>query len=331
MQKEWSSFRITLLLYSIVFILPFSFYFVYSSFKTMQNDTKTGYLINWAGGAIEHLAIVPSGQNTIQMVIRIDDTFQKISSWVIQNEDSDLYIGAATLATDFSTVQSCWNDYKQKLSQHNEETIREYALHCYSLVADLAIIIEKMVYLKQNKMINIFYFSLAVAMLLALLMIYLVRVYIHIQMKKHAIYDPETRLFNRKYLLSELKTTCSRSIRYKYPLSLLSITIADLAETDHTYDKKTKKHILKIFGGLMISLTRASDVACRFDENSFYIILPFTTEKDALIMKERIRDALEKHDFMIDKKLDFIFSTTQFDNKETLEAFIIRIQDLLIR
>lgn len=329
MQKEWSSFRITLLLYSIVLILPFSFYFVYSSFKTMQNDTKTGYLINWAGGAIEHLAIVPSGQNTRQMVVRIDDTLQKISGWVIQNEDSDLYIGAATLATDFSTVQSCWNDYKQKLSQHNEETIREHALHCYSLVADLAIIIEKMVYLKQNKMINIFYFSLAVAMLLALLMIYLVRVYIHIQMKKHAIYDHETRLFNRKYLLSELKTTCSRSIRYKYPLSLLSITIADLAETDHTYDKKTKKHILKIFGALMISLTRASDVACRYDKNSFFIILPFTEEKDALILEERIRKALEKHDFFTTPKPKFKFATDHLNYEETAEGFVTRIENLL--
>ncbi len=62
MQKEWSSFRITLVLYFVVLLLSFSFYFVYTSFKTMQNDTKIVRQSSWTAGAIEHLTATQSSQ-----------------------------------------------------------------------------------------------------------------------------------------------------------------------------------------------------------------------------------------------------------------------------
>ncbi len=55
MQKEWSSFRITLLLYLVVFILPFSFYYVYTSFQTMQQDTKIVRQSTWSSRSHGHI------------------------------------------------------------------------------------------------------------------------------------------------------------------------------------------------------------------------------------------------------------------------------------
>ena len=80
MPKEWSSFRITLLLYILVLILPLSFYFVYSSFKTIQNDTKIVHQTGWVGGAIEYLALNPTSQNPQQMITHIDSALQDIST-----------------------------------------------------------------------------------------------------------------------------------------------------------------------------------------------------------------------------------------------------------
>ena len=47
MQKEWSAFRLTLLLYSIVLIIPLTFYFLHTSFNTAQDDTKVIRQIGW--------------------------------------------------------------------------------------------------------------------------------------------------------------------------------------------------------------------------------------------------------------------------------------------
>ena len=326
MQKEWSSFRITLVLYLVVLILPFSFYFVYTSFQTMQNDTRIVRQSSWTAGAMGHLALKQNDQKT---VVHIDKALHEISLWVTQNNDSKLYIGTQTLSQDFSQLNSCWTVYKESYLKDNNTAIKQHSLQCYELTDSMAIIIEKMVYLKQNKMINIFYFSLTTAMILILLVIYMVRIYIHQQMKKHAIHDYETKLFNKKYFCAELKTSCARAARNNSPLSMLSISIDDFGKGSKRYDKKTKEHILNILGGLITSLTRTSDVACRYDENHFSILLPDTPEENALILEKRVREALEKHDFGAIPELNFKFATAHLNDKESPEVFIARTEQLL--
>jgi len=326
MQKEWSSFRITLILYLVVLILPFSFYFVYNSFQTMQNDTRVVRQSSWAAGAMAHLAVNP---DELQRVKGIDEALQEISLWVAQNNDSKLYIGAQTLSQDFSQVDACWTAYKKSYLKDDNTAITQYSSQCYVLTDTLSIIIEKMVYLKQKKIINVFYLSLALAMILALLMIYLVRAYIHQQMKKHAIYDQETKLFNKKYFCAELKTSCARAVRNNAPLSLLTISIDDFGKESKQYSQKMQAYILKIFGGLITSVIRESDVACRYDENHFSILLPDTSEDNAFNLEKRVRETLEKHDFSVIPELNFKFATAHLNYKESAEAFRTRTEGLL--
>ncbi len=327
MQKEWSSFRITLLLYILVLILPLSFYLVYASFKTIQNDTTIVSQSSQIGGSIAYLSLDPENKNIQQVLTRTDNNLQHISAWVNQNDTSDLYIGAESLSADFSQVAKCWESYK--LSAHDGDMIQKHALECREKANTLAIVIEKMVYLKQNKMINLFYFALAVAMLLTLLIIYMVRLYIHQQMKKHAIYDHETKLFNKTYFCAELQTSCARAVRNNAPLSLLIISIDDFGKESKQYSQKLQAYILKIFGGLITSVIRESDVACRYDENHISILLPDTSEENAFILEKRVRETLEKHDFGVIPELNFKFATAHLNYKESAEAFRTRTEGLL--
>ena len=193
----------------------------------------------------------------------------------------------------------------------------------------MAVIIEKMVYLKQKEIINVFYLSLTLTTIFALLMIYLMRVYIHQQMKKHAIHDHETKLFNKKYFCAELKTSCARAVRNDSPLSMLSISIDGFEKGSKRYDTKTREHILGMLGGLITSLTRTSDVACRYDENLFSILLPDTKEENALVLEGRICEAFKKHDFGVTPELYFKFATTHLNHKEEAETFLSRTEGLL--
>lgn len=309
-QKEWASFRITTLLYFIIILLSLNFYFVHTSFETMQNNTKVMHKTGWLEGTLAY----SSEQNSKQTSQRIDKALQDISFWAEQNKDSEFYTGGQTLAKDVLELSSC---------------IEKDSISCGKIAKNLDSIVKNIVYPKQDKLINMIYLSFALSIFFILYLIYFIRLYIHQQIKKHAIYDLETKLFNKKYFLAELKAICPRSVRHKFPLSILSISIVDFDKKDNTYDKKTKKDILKAFGDLIVSLTRISDVACRYEENSFYIILPFTEEKGALILEEHIREVLEKHDFMATPELKFKFATTQFNDEETPEAFVKRTQNLL--
>ena len=148
-------------------------------------------------------------------------------------------------------------------------------------------------------------------------------------MKKHAIHDHDTKLFNKKYFCAELKTSCARAERTNSPLSMLSISIDDFGKESKKYDKKTREHILKMLGESITSLTRTSDVACRYDENHFSILLPDTPEENALILEGRIREAFKKHDFGITPELNFKFATTHLHYKELPETFLTRTEELL--
>ncbi len=316
MQKEWSSFRLTLLLYTLVFIMPLTFYFVYTSFNSAQNDTKVIHQIGWIEGVSE--SINTSSAYTLKqpMVQNIDAALQDISIWVRQNNNSKFYLGGETLSKDFSNVMTCWSKYKQKSSYNIHDT------KCSHQIKNLTVIIENMVYLKQKNLVNMFYWNLAIAMLITLLLIYFVRVYIHKQMKKHSIHDHETHLFNQKYFLSELHSTFSGSIRHGNPLSLLSVSLNGF--TEKTYDKKTKNNLMKELGELFTSVTRNSDISCRYDENHFAVLLPLTNREHALILEDRLREALENHDFKVAPEMKFSFVTTEANAEETEEAFIAR-------
>ena len=310
MQKQWSSFRITLLLYIIVLILPFSFYFVYTSFETIKSDTRIVRQSSWAPGAIAYASYT----NDKDTAKEIDKALSDIAKWTAQNSDSKLYIGAKSLSEDLHDVTSCWNAHKKNLSAQKGS--------CHDLAENMAVNIEKMVYLKQKEIINIFYISLLVAMILALLMIYLVRVYIHRQMKKHAIHDHDTHLFNRKYFLAELCTTVERAKRGNVSLSIFFLSISNF--TSAGYDTKQQKHLVQKVGHILGAITRNSDIACRFDDNHFAILMALTDKEAAYHLETRIKEALDWYDFHLIPKPQFSFKTTEFDQNETEEEFIAR-------
>ncbi len=310
MQKIQSSFKITLLLYAVVLILPFSFYFVYNSFKTIQEDTKIVRQSSWVAGVMGH-SINASDKQTVEA---IDKALKNIEHWTLNNSETELYIGAETLSNDFKKISNCWTTNKYDLSAANNK--------CYAQADNMALNIEKMVYLKQNKIINVFYLSLILAMGVLLLVIYLIRVYIHQQIQKHAIHDHDTGLFNKKYFLSELHSTFDSSVRHENPLSLIAVTLNGF--TDKTYDKKAKRKMLKELGEVFISVTRNSDITSRYNEDHIVVLLPLTDKEHAHILESRLKEALENHNFSVTPTIDFKFATTEASWDETEETFIRR-------
>jgi len=316
MQKEWSSHRITLLLYFIVLLLPVNFYFIYSAFETMKEDTTVVRKSSWLSGAMEQVTTPAKQYETAT----IERTLNDIHLWVQQNNTSNLYIGATSLTEDFTDLTNCWETKTNKTN-------------CYAVSNDLAIIIEKMVYLKQKKIINIFYISLTTSMILILLTIYLIRQYIHIQMKKHAIHDHDTQLYNKKYFLTLLQSACAKSKRYEEPLSILWISLT----MDDELSKKTQQAIFKRFGLLVHEAVRTSDAPAKYyDETTslgfttyFSILLPYTQEASGQILENRLRELLQKDTWMMSNNIEFKFAVVQFEYEELPDVFIARSKSRL--
>ena len=322
MQHDWSSYRITLLLYLGVLILPFSFYITYSAMQDVSSGITIIRQLSQTGGEMLAFEQTEEVKNRTKIKGQIDKDLEQLSPWFQSDSIQEFYVGGRTMKEDYGRLLSCWvtltNDPQDKTAQE-----------CWRVVKSLSFTVDKMLLLKQDRVKNIFYINVLLAMTFLLLMIMIVRSYVHSQLAKNSIYDLPTKLFNKKYFLAELKGSCDRSVRYKHPLSMLSIEILDLEKGNKTYDKETKKHILKMFGGLVASLTRGSDVACRCNDNLFSVILPDTQEEGAMILEKRVRQTLEDHNFGAYQDVQFKVATTQFDDKETPEAFIKRTDELL--
>lgn len=143
-------------------------------------------------------------------------------------------------------------------------------------------------------------------------------------MKKNAIIDIETALFNEKYLLSTFKSMYARAVRHQYALSTLKVELEGFEKGGVHYDKKTKTDTLKAFGELLNSLVRDGDLPARYDENHFIIVLPFTNTDNALHFEKRIRESLMQNDSIISENIKMNFTIKELKKEESEEAFLQR-------
>ncbi|HFU74536.1 MAG TPA: diguanylate cyclase, partial [Helicobacteraceae bacterium] len=295
MQNQWSSFKITWILYLVVFLIPVSFYYVSTSFNEIKEGTKVIRQSSWLAGNTFYPL---QDKNTDEQHYKkrlVTNALRTIAAWVDSNKNSEFYIGDLSLIDDFKEVQACWKDYPS--ISMNQVSVN---LKCYQETDRLANTIEKMVYLQQNRTINVFYLSLSLAMFLALITIYIVRSYIQYQIKQNAIHDLETNLYNKKYFNAQLQSACARSQRHKDPLTILRVTYHSEVE-----NKKVQLQLLEKIGKVILDATRKSDIAARYDETDFMILMPFTDKDNADRLKQRVRQAFDKAEFPADPNVKF--------------------------
>jgi len=321
MQKEWSAFKLTLGLYLIILILPFGIYMVYQSASTIQQDTKIVYKTQKIDTTLVKIALEKS-YNISKVSKSLDNDFHLIHQWVIENKNSPYYIGATSLQKDFMYLNICWQKYKQYISTNQKEKLTEQILKSEPKFELFAINIAQMVSLKQNSIINKFYNSIIIIMILMLLSIYMIRAYIKYQMKKHAIYDFDTKFYNKQYFDEHLKTSCARAVRNDYALSTLSFSIDNFDK--YTADEKLK--MLQRFGMAIKSIKRSSDTVCRYDDNHFVFVLPHTKVDNITILERRINDTIKLYDFENITKPTIKFLAIEYNHDISSEEHIKSVE-----
>lgn len=115
---------------------------------------------------------------------------------------------------------------------------------------------------------------------------------------KSAICDELTGLYNRKYLHHRLEAEISRSKRYGTPVSCLLLDIDYFKIVNDMYGYDWGDILLKKIAQMLSALVRKEDVLTRYGDEEFIIVLPETTEQQALIFAERFRKDVEKMEFI---------------------------------
>lgn len=114
------------------------------------------------------------------------------------------------------------------------------------------------------------------------------------QLRDLSVQDELTGLHNRRYLNEALSGEYRRAVRQRYPISILMIDIDHFKDLNDNFGHLFGDYCLKKAGEILMSNTRRPpDITARYGGEEFVIVLPDTSQENALFVAEKIRQQFE--------------------------------------
>jgi diguanylate cyclase (GGDEF)-like protein len=114
------------------------------------------------------------------------------------------------------------------------------------------------------------------------------------RLQRDALVDAVTGLRNHRYFQDRLREELVRAERTDRPTSLIMLDLDNFKQINDRLGHATGDVVLRRIGGELLNNARAADVVCRYGGEEFTVILPDTAAADALLVAERLRQAIEK-------------------------------------
>ncbi|MFH1562316.1 MAG: sensor domain-containing diguanylate cyclase [Nitrospirota bacterium] len=121
--------------------------------------------------------------------------------------------------------------------------------------------------------------------------------WLHEEIKRLAITDGLTGLYNYRYFQETLTKELQRCKRLNQILSLLMIDIDHFKEFNDTYGHQEGDNLLQRLAMLLNFQIRQTDTIARYGGEEFVIIVPGTPNENAFLLGERIRKEVEENIF----------------------------------
>ncbi|OGI00115.1 MAG: hypothetical protein A2Y25_07410 [Candidatus Melainabacteria bacterium GWF2_37_15] len=114
------------------------------------------------------------------------------------------------------------------------------------------------------------------------------------QIKRQAITDSLTGLYNRRHFDQCLTTEVERSLRLNQPFTLITLDLDHLKKINDTFGHSIGDEAIKKIGEILRKNARSVDIPARFGGEEFSIILPGIDVEGGKIAAERLRVSIEE-------------------------------------
>ena len=302
MKRDWSVFRITILLYAIVVLLPFNYYFANHSFESMQNDGVTMNRLVYINGTIQRVIGLEDASQRQRLIDEIESSFKAIDHDFLQATSNTEFVALFRADEGYNGMIETWIDLKMALEE--KDLADALGDKCWREVNSFAKTAEEMLAYKSGVMLDKLYLSLVFTMLTVIALIFLIRLYIRIQIQKHAIHDHVTGLYNKKYYNEALQNAKLLASRHESPLSLLTLSFDNYDDIKSTLDQKSFEAFLQEFSKQVRELFRQSDTVCRIEANRFVVIAPDASLENIQKLAVRLEKKLSIHQFELQNAVD---------------------------
>jgi diguanylate cyclase (GGDEF)-like protein/PAS domain S-box-containing protein len=147
--------------------------------------------------------------------------------------------------------------------------------------------------------------------------------------RKRAEQDYLTDTLNRKGFDHRLEMACATSRRYARPLSLIFLDLDYFKAINDQFGHAAGDDVLRGVAQTLLEHVRDSEVVCRWGGEEFAILAPETTMEDALLLAERLRQALSNRQYPDVGSITASFGVAEFDVNEADNDFVYRVDQAL--
>jgi diguanylate cyclase (GGDEF)-like protein len=151
------------------------------------------------------------------------------------------------------------------------------------------------------------------------------------RIKDLSIVDDVTGLYNSRHLHALLETEISRAVRYAAPFSVIFLDLDYFKLVNDRHGHLVGSRLLREIGQVLRFNLRTVDWATRYGGDEFVLILPRTGRKEALLVAQRLRYALNGTVFLRNEKLNIritaSFGIATFPEDAKSKEDVIRLAD----
>jgi two-component system cell cycle response regulator len=112
-----------------------------------------------------------------------------------------------------------------------------------------------------------------------------------------AVVDWLTGLYNQGYFKRFLDLEIKKSLRHRYPISLIMIDIDDFKKYNDIYGHSAGDVLLQDLAQVIRKSVREIDLVARYGGDEFAIVLPYSDGQGGLRIAQRVERAIQTHDF----------------------------------
>ena len=151
------------------------------------------------------------------------------------------------------------------------------------------------------------------------------------RLKRLSATDILTQIYNRMAFNDFLDAELQRTQRYKTGISLIMFDIDHFKVVNDTYGHLAGDEALKALVKVVQLSIRKVDILARWGGEEFMILAPEATLEAAQELAERLRKAIEIHDFSLTEKITVSLGVTTYRDQDSADSIIKRVDNALYR